>query len=502
MEVRSLLSRVMLDMSGHESGNLIPKRPNPVVILTPSPHKLRDLSRLVDTSSQVSMVRCLEEVPTTISPIAVTPGSRSVTPPTDAGQLWEKVNKALEELQATKSSIDTCRQKVVWELDMELCWNDSKMVESIKEARAICTHATLDAEAFCSAAVKEGKATCTSTVQQTKAICSTAIRDAETWGASQAESLHRQHAKTIKHLEEQVIQEEGKSQSLCLSSCLTSQPCWPQRCTGRFLSHIDGAGTHTPLIHLITRSLPYWATICLSSTFFSSTWAFPQPKRQHPSPDLVDDMPLGGTTSKTTSEGPSSSKWWEIPPWYKVLKQSHSEAFRQDTSLVREARKEYFKKHSPNFTMDGMHDLSEVYRCLAESAKLLGLAIYKIQEVWEGPNELQQANYGLRSLPKGLKFLWAEPPLESPKVMGLVGIYNPNALFCFNGMTHCPWCGKEGQNERIVINHLQMVRYRLGLVCDKCYNYPSMSSDTLGHHSWHNCQPSGEGEPDESALSE
>ena len=87
MEVRSLLSRVMLDTSGCGSGNLTPKRPHPVVILTPPPHKLRDLSRLVDTSSKVSTLNdidmaeaSLEEVPTTISPIAVTPGSRSVIP--------------------------------------------------------------------------------------------------------------------------------------------------------------------------------------------------------------------------------------------------------------------------------------------------------------------------------------------------------------------------------------------------------------------------------------
>ena len=116
-------------------------------------------------------------------------------------------------------------------------------------------------------------------------------------------------------------------------------------------------------------------------------------------------MPLGETTSKATVEGPPSSKWQEVPPWYKVLKQSHSEAFSWDTSLVREARKEYFKKHSPNFTMDGTCDLSEVFRHVAKSTKLLGLAIYEIQEVWKGPDEPQQANYALRALPKGLKFL-------------------------------------------------------------------------------------------------
>ena len=55
---------------------------------------------------------------------------------------------------------------------------------------------------------------------------------------------------------------------------------------------------------------------------------------------------------------------------------------------MREARKEYFKRHSPNFTTDGMHDLSEVFRHMAKSAKLLGLAIYKIQEAWKGPDEV------------------------------------------------------------------------------------------------------------------
>ena len=65
-------------MSGHGSGNLTPKRPNPVVLLTPPPHKLKEFSKLVDTSSQVSALddiemaeASLKGVPTTISPIAV-----------------------------------------------------------------------------------------------------------------------------------------------------------------------------------------------------------------------------------------------------------------------------------------------------------------------------------------------------------------------------------------------------------------------------------------------
>ena len=55
---------------------------------------------------------------------------------------------------------------------------------------------------------------------------------------------------------------------------------------------------------------------------------------------------------------------------------------------MRKTREEYFKRHSPNFTMEGKHDLSEVFRHMAETAKLLGSAIYKIKEVWKEPDEL------------------------------------------------------------------------------------------------------------------
>ena len=162
----------------------------------------------------------LDEIPTAISPMQPRyQGPVAGTPPTDASHLWEKANKALGELLATKSSINAHQQKVVWELGMELCQNNSETMESIKEAKAICACATQDTEALCSATIKEVKATCACTIWEAKALCSMAIRDAEIWGASQADPLQQRHAKSIQHLEEQVIQEEGKSQLDFLSTC-------------------------------------------------------------------------------------------------------------------------------------------------------------------------------------------------------------------------------------------------------------------------------------------
>ena len=209
MEVRSLLSQVMLDMSGHGSGDSAPKRPNPVVVLTFPPHKTKELPKPVDTSLKVSTLddaemaeASLEGAPTTISPIAATPRSRSVTPPADAAELQEKANKALEELLATKSSTDACRQKAIWELGMELCWNESETAESSKEAKAIFSQVTMDAKALCFSTIKEAKVAYIQTIKEAKTAhactiweakttCSAAIRDIETWGTSQAQLLHR-----------------------------------------------------------------------------------------------------------------------------------------------------------------------------------------------------------------------------------------------------------------------------------------------------------------------
>ena len=147
--------------------------------------------------------------------------------------------------------------------------------------------------------------------------------------------------------------------------------------------------------------------------------------------------------------------------------------------MVKEARREFFLKHTYDFTTDGTLDLSRTFKCLAVSAYLLGTSIYEIQSSWTGPDELKQANYALLSLPKGLKFLRVVPPSESPKVMGLMSIHNPDALCNFGSVIYCPWCRKEGQNKGTVVNHLWTIHYRLGLVCNRCYGCLSTTSDTL-----------------------
>ena len=154
---------------------------------------------------------------------------------------------------------------------------------------------------------------------------------------------------------------------------------------------------------------------------------------------------------------------------------------------MKEARTHYFATHSWDWTHSNMEDLSDIFKGLAQEAGLLGESIFEIQWSWKGPEHLKQANYIFQSQPKGLKFLRAVSAKESPKEIGLKGIHDPEALQHFVRYTYCPWCGKSGQNEGTIINHLRTVHYKLGLICDWCFGCPTTMSDTLCRHGHITC---------------
>ena len=92
----------------------------------------------------------LEGIPTSISPITMASRPESITPPVDTMEIWENANKALQDLLTTKESIGACRWRAIWELGIELCWNESQAAESIKKGKAVCSGVTLDAQTTCS----------------------------------------------------------------------------------------------------------------------------------------------------------------------------------------------------------------------------------------------------------------------------------------------------------------------------------------------------------------
>ena len=137
--------------------------------------------------------------------------------------------------------------------------------------------------------------------------------------------------------------------------------------------------------------------------------------------------------------------------------------------MVREARKEFFSKKSYNITTDGTCNHSGMFRQLAVSANLLGTSIHKIPSVidWTWRTETSKLCFTL--LTQRSKVSSHGTPFRISQSYGLTGIHNPDALFHFGGITYCPWCRKEGQNKSTMVNYLQTVHYRLGLVWNRCY---------------------------------
>ena len=203
-----------------------------VVLMTP-PQKPEGPLQPVDTSSQASIEEAeasLEDIPTSISPIAAISRTRSISPSVDIVELWTNANKALDDLLNTKGSIDTRRWRAVWDLGIILCQNESQAAASIKEAKVICSQVTLDAQTACSqlileaktdflVAVKKARTTRCCLVQEAKVACSKAICEVKAQKVSQTALFHKEHGKYMQDLEEHAIGEESRSHNDFLSTC-------------------------------------------------------------------------------------------------------------------------------------------------------------------------------------------------------------------------------------------------------------------------------------------
>ena len=208
-----------------------------MVLGTPLPTKLEDFPKPVDTSSQVSTLNTaemenpsLEEISTPSSPTAEAPEPSGDMPPTDVAHLQEEANKALGDLLMVKSSINACWQKLVSEFSMAIHENNSETMESVKEAKAICTHS----------------------IQEVENCCSVAIREAEAQRASQAVPIQQSHQRAVQHLEEESIKEERKSQLNLLAACRAALRASPPEFHGMLLASYHVLLGHAPTAHFFS----------------------------------------------------------------------------------------------------------------------------------------------------------------------------------------------------------------------------------------------------------
>ena len=113
--------------------------------------------------------------------------------------------------------------------------------------------------------------------------------------------------------------------------------------------------------------------------------------------------------------------------------------------------------HHPDYDHKGSLDFSYTFKEMAISTGLMGSDVHEVQEAWTGQKDLWVTHYLAKSSPKDIHFFWVVPPYELLKIMGLRGIHSPEALRCWGGLAFCPWCGKEGQNEGMVLTPCEWV---------------------------------------------
>ena len=278
--------------------------------------------------------------------------------------------------------IHRCRWRAIWELGIVFCQNESQTGESIKEVKGACSQVNLDAQTTCSQLTLEAKTNCSQAilevktaystvvkkaqttrghmVQEAEAICSKAIGKVEAQWVSQGESFQREHGNIMQDLEVHVIQEESRSRADFLSAyqvALYNSPPELKSALATSYHMLLGQTPPSPPLALPQRTSPVEGQLTSAAPPTPVPEQSPRPKRQHLSPDPMESTPLGQTTPKVNLGGPPSTKRQEIPPWFRTLKPSYPEAFSQDSDLVREARREFFSKHSYNFTTDSTHNL-------------------------------------------------------------------------------------------------------------------------------------------------
>ena len=123
--------------------------------------------------------------------------------------------------------------------------------------------------------------------------------------------LHKEHGKYMQDLEEQAVVEESGSHNDFLSACQVILYSSPPLLKGTLVvSYHILLGQTPPLPPLILpeRASPMEEQPTAASSLTLVPKQSLRPKRQHPSLDPVESMPIGGATPKATLGGPSSPK--------------------------------------------------------------------------------------------------------------------------------------------------------------------------------------------------
>ena len=293
---------------------------------------------------------------------------------------------------------------------------------------------------------------------------------------------------TMQTLEDEALKEERHScQSILQAFGVVLQAC-PNKALGILMYPI----------HLLTGNMSLTSLLTAAPQLtISSRDPIPSPSHPrrpatttHPTGNKWLHLPRWEVELDHSGDGEPAShpgdlpqqRWREKDPLAEHLRGTHQEAFCKDSDLVRHKRQTYFRACMLVFHKEVIHNLADIFGEMAEMAGLIGTEIHPVQDQWQGKKELCMTNYAAKGFTKNLCYFWVVSTIESPKIMGLKGKHSTEALKHQVGLLFCPWCGKEGQNEGTMVNHLHTGHYHLRLVCERCLQHFTTSSDRMLHY--------------------
>ena len=376
-----------------------------------------------------------------------------------------------------------------------------RATEAIKEAKALCAWTIQDMETHCTVLIwkAEVQACCLyqgdwgwlhSCLSRGRELLLNSHQGGRVLRHFPSSAQFNNHiAKDIQCLEVQrPLREEGRDHLTFLAACCTTLRASPPE-------------AHRIMVipfHLLLWNAPTSALLSIPlgvsppeqepapqtppSSALAVTRPSPWSKWWYNLPDWVEPLSPSETTSKVTPKEPPHSKQKEEMLFHEALSRSCTrKALTRHSRLVWKVREDYYWENHPHFNSKTSCDMADIFWSMIES-----MPAYYAPGDLQDPGNLDWAAWSAihqlspKNPAKRVEILLHQvSPSESPKVMGVTGIHHPNALCHFNGVTHCLWCGKEGQNEGTVINHLQITHYKLGLVCKKCFCCLLVTSEAI-----------------------
>ena len=114
--------------------------------------------------------------------------------------------------------------------------------------------------------------------------------------------------------------------------------------------------------------------------------------------------------------------------WSKPTKRPYERPSLKTLEVVRMAQKAYCRTHKAIFKQEGLYDLTLVFWEMACDTTLLNSEIHEVQEVWTGWRGLNATIHAKQTSLRDILFSCLVLPNESPHIMGLKGVYFPEAL--------------------------------------------------------------------------